>query len=67
MDDETVKLHIIIRIDQDDPEADTGVSLARWNAMTDRERSRVVRDLWEGMVSRDSGGIRVVTPGAKEI
>lgn len=67
MDDETVKLHIIIRIDQDDPEADTGITVETWNALTDRERSRVVLDLWEEMASRDDGGIHVVTPGAKEI
>lgn len=67
MDDETVKLHIIIKIDQEDPEADTGVSVAVWNAMSDHQRNEVVRDLWEQIAGHDDGGIRVVTKGAEGI
>lgn len=40
-----------------------GLTVAQWNALTDKERSEIVRDAWESMAT-DNGGISVITPGA---
>lgn len=65
--DETVKLHITIDIQQDDPECDTGYSVAEWNALTHDERRTAYMNIWDAMASADNGGIRVVTAGAEEV
>lgn len=65
--DETVKLDISIHIDQHDPEADTGLTVAEWNALTPAERSSIYAGMWEAMAGMDSGGVRVVTEGAEEL
>jgi len=64
---ETVKIDIRIFIDQHDPEADTGKTVAEWNALTDRERSAIYKDMWFSMAECDDGGAKVVTPGAEEV
>jgi hypothetical protein len=64
---ETVKLHMIINIRVDDPEADTGISLYVWNAMTSEARQLVADDMWRTYAQADDGGVSVVTPGAEEI
>jgi hypothetical protein len=64
---DTVKLSISIHIDTEDDAADTGFTLAQWNAMTDHERSEIVSDMWMTMAGdHDNGGIKIVTDGAKE-
>jgi hypothetical protein len=63
--DETVRLEISIQIDEYDNDYDTGYSVAEWNALTDEERSAVYHDAWEAMTAADSGGVRVLTPGAE--
>lgn len=64
---ETVKLDIAIEISQHNPEYDTEITVADWNAMTERERSEVYTDAWNTMAQSDTGGIRVITQGAEEI
>lgn len=63
---ETVKLHVIIDIQVDDPDADTGITVGAWNAMTPKQRDAVVHDVWNASAV-DGGGIRVVTTGAEQI
>jgi hypothetical protein len=64
---ETVKLHITIDIQQEDDDADTGLTLEQWNSLTDQERSNIYQDMWNAMAEQDNGGVSVVTPGAKEV
>jgi hypothetical protein len=64
--DETVKLDISIEISTRDV-ADTGLTVAAWNKLTDARRMAIVQEIWDGMASRDDGGITVVTPGATEV
>lgn len=65
MDDRTVRLDISIQIDQHDDDYDTGITVAEWNAMTDKQRSNVYRDAWSTMAEIDNGGVRVLTEGAE--
>jgi hypothetical protein len=63
---ETVKLHITIEISTEDEAADTGLTVAEWNAMTDEERSDVMDGIWSEMAGgANNGGISVVTEGAE--
>lgn len=59
----TVKIHIAIDI-QVDEEADTGLTVEAWNAMTGWEREEVVQELWNEAAAADNGGVSVVTEGA---
>lgn len=63
-DDDMVLLSIHIEIDQHDDAAETGLTVAQWNALTDDERTAIYRGMWETMASVDNGGISVVTDGA---
>ena len=63
---ETVKLHITIDIHTEDEAADTGLTVAEWNALTTEQRREITRDMWLEMCGADNGGITVVTEGATE-
>lgn len=64
---ETVKVRISIEISTED-DADTGLTVEQWNALTDAERSAMVRDMWDTYASSaDSGGMQVLTAGAADI
>lgn len=63
--DETVKLDITIDIQQHDPDVDTGLTVAEWNALTDAERSRIYQKMRDAMAEADNGGVRVMTEGAE--
>lgn len=63
---ETVHLRITIEIDVDE-EADTGLSIKEWNAMTDEARGAAAQELWGALVTYDSGGMSVLTAGAAGI
>ncbi len=65
--DETVKLDIRIEISQHDPDYDTGLTVAEWNALTPAERSDIYQGAWNAMAGADNGGVRVVTEGAEEL
>jgi hypothetical protein len=62
---ETVKLDISIDIRQHDEAADTGLTVAEWNALTDEGRSAIYQEMWQAMAGQDNGGVRVVTEGAE--
>jgi hypothetical protein len=61
---QTVKLHISIYIDQVDDDADTGLTIEQWNAMTDGQRAAKAQQMWNDMAEMDNGGMRVLTEGA---
>ncbi len=66
MSDETVRIHVSIDISTEE-DADTGITVEAWNAMTEDERRQVSRDLWDAAAQRDNGGMWVITAGAEEI
>lgn len=63
---DTVKLDISIEIKAAGV-VDTEITVEDWNAMTDRDRSILVREAWDNMAQQDNGGIQVITPGAEEV
>lgn len=64
--EETVRLHVTVRVDYDNPDYDTGLTVAEWNALTPEQRGRWVTNAWEVAAQTDDGGIRVVTEGAED-
>jgi hypothetical protein len=67
---ETVKIQISIQIDTESDEGgdDTGLTVAEWNSLTNAERSKIYRQMWDDMAANgDNGGAHVVTAGAEEI
>jgi hypothetical protein len=63
--DETVKLDISIDIRQHDSDADTGLTVTQWNALTDAERFAIYQKMRDAMAEADNGGVRVLTDGAE--
>lgn len=64
---DTVKVHISIQIDTEG-DADTGITVEQWNALTNAERSRIVSDMWSADAGdHDNGGMYVITDGAADI
>lgn len=61
---ETVRLAIVIHIDQCDDDYDTELTVEQWNALTDAERSSLYQGVWEAMAQHDDGGVAVLTEGA---
>lgn len=64
---DTVKLHISIQISEVDDNADTGLTVEQWNALTGGERSAKSQQMWSAMAEMDNGGMRVLTAGAEGI
>jgi len=61
---ETVKIRVEIEISMAG-DADTGVSLDEWNAMSDEERSALVGQIWlDEAGGHDNGGVWTLTEGA---